>query len=606
MSAKIDYVNILYELIGSDHLPLEFHVNITYDGKLDDNVNFCNNDATYYLDWKSIRPAELNNMNKRINCKMKPLFDSLSCQNCTTIGCHDKKHLEEISHCYLELVKIFGCTLDKFKRKTVRKNKFKVIPGWNRNVKHLHSVARQCYLDWVAQGRPLSCQVHDCMLTSRRNFKAALKNCKVNENQEICRSIMEKFKMKNMREFWSEVQKQKSKVKASNIIEGESENEKIVQVFVNKFFSDQAPGDENEGEFMDLFKRKWIQGKKMHIKLSVVSLKKLISNLNSGSGHDEIHSLFLKNADEEFLSRIVSFYNMCFMHCFIPLDLLKGTVNPTIKDAKANNTNVSNYRRVMQSSCLLKIIEYHMLSIFLEKVNFNHRHLGYRKGVSTTDACFLLKEVIHENSKHREKGIVTFVDMSKAFDTVDHFILGKKLLEENIPIDLIYMLMHYLRNQSANVVWNDASSKYYNLEFGVRQGGILSPFLFNFYINSIVKDVSSMDEGCSLGIFKLNILAYADDLVLIAKNVNDMNALYSKLKSALQQHKLILNRSKSKCLFFGSALRNSPESVDLDGDCLEVVDNYKYLGHLINGNLSDEEDVADKLRKFYSSTKFSE
>ena len=84
-------------------------------------------------------------------------------------------------------------------------------------------------------------------------------------------------------------------------------------------------------------------------------------------GHDGIHSHFLKNVSECFLNNIAQFLNSCGNHCFFPDKLLRGDINPNIKDLKGNVTESSNYRPVMQSSCLLKIIEMHILSILEEK-----------------------------------------------------------------------------------------------------------------------------------------------------------------------------------------------------------------------------------------------
>ena len=153
--------------------------------------------------------------------------------------------------------------------------------------------------------------------------------------------------------------------------------------------------------------------------------------------------------------------------------------------------------------------------------------------MSTTDTCFLLKEVIYEHSKSKKTGIITFIDLSKAFDKVDHFKLGKMLMDEGITIDIVFILVHYLRNQSAKIVWNNVSSEYHGIKWGVRQGGILSPFLFKFYINSVINEISSMDEGCCIGISKVNILAYADDIALVATSVEDMDVLYDELKCKL-------------------------------------------------------------------------
>ena len=112
------------------------------------------------------------------------------------------------------------------------------------------------------------------------------------------------------------------------------------------------------------------------------------------------------------------------------------------------------------------------------------------------------------------------------------------------------MILHYLRNQKACVKWHNSSSNYMFIEKGVRQGGILSPFLFNFYINSIIEEVLSTEVGCMIGMTRCNILAYADDVVLLAPSVSHMESLYTTLSSAISRHMLTLNRDKTKCIFF--------------------------------------------------------
>ena len=79
-----------------------------------------------------------------------------------------------------------------------------------------------------------------------------------------------------------------------------------------------------------------------------------------------------------------------------------------------------------------------------EKMTFSNRQFGFKRGTSTTDACFLLKEVINNYTKDRAKVYTAFIDLSKAFDKVDHFILGNTLLRRGIPANLVSFIMHYL------------------------------------------------------------------------------------------------------------------------------------------------------------------
>ena len=243
----------------------------------------------------------------------------------------------------------------------------------------------------------------------------------------------------------------------------------------------------------------------MNLKISSHTLQKLIMRLNSGVGHDSIHTVFLKHASLSFLENIAHFLNSCFVHCYLPGDLLKGTITPILKDSRKKFTESDNYRPVMQSSCLLKIFELFILDVLSEKLVLNYRQLGYKAGVSTTDTCFILKEIMRKYTNSKKRALATFVDLSKAFDMVDHFILGTKLLELSVPVDIILILMHYLRNQKANVKWQDSYSNYVYIATGVRQGGIISPFLFKLYMDAILRDVARIEAGCKYGDMRWNI-----------------------------------------------------------------------------------------------------
>ena len=111
-------------------------------------------------------------------------------------------------------------------------------------------------------------------------------------------------------------------------------------------------------------------------------------------------------------------------------------------------------------------------------------------------------------------------------------------------------MTHIYSNQYVKVNYNNCLSSPFKLKNGVRQGGILSPLLFNIYINNVIKSVSQSKVGCKLGIFSSNIIAYADDLVVLAPSVsalqNLLNICYNETKNIL----LNFNTEKSVCVKF--------------------------------------------------------
>ena len=449
-NVSLDSFKVLHEINGSDHVPLEFVMNVKGVPHQNSYVPEMPVTSKSFVNWTKLKMEDFQKINDEIDSYLLNM-QNYSFLDCNVIGCHNKKHLQEMDEFFGELLNAVKVGSSEFETFILAKNKFKVIPGWNRRVKRLHAEARNKYLSWLNEGKPLQAASHDSMLETRRNFKHALNYCKANEHQESCQSIVEKFIGKDFKQFWIEVKKKKGCIKNTSIINGKNDNSEIAQIFAEKFLDSKNCKNVGETEFINTLKEKWHSSRKMHVKMSLPTLKKLILTLNCGMGHDGIHSLFLRNASELFLIKLILLINGWFLHCYLSTEVLKGTINPTVKDYKGNITEAANYRPVMQSSCILKLIEQHILYILSEKISVNCRQFGFQAGTSTADACFLLKEVMAKYSKCKQHGYLTFIDLSKAFDLVDHYKLGFKLIEREIPIDIIYFLMHYMRNQVANV-----------------------------------------------------------------------------------------------------------------------------------------------------------
>ena len=303
---------------------------------------------------------------------------------------------------------------------------------------------------------------------------------------------------------------------------------------------------------------------------------------------------------KDFFYNLVRFINICYNHCSLPTNLLNGIISPIVKDKKGNITDSNNYRPIMQSSNILKLIELHLLTFLEEKLNINEHQFGFVSGVS--DAAFVLKEVIHSYIHNDSCIYANFVDLSKAFDLVDHKILIDKLVKCNVPIDIIRILGVYLRNQLACIRFGSSYSDWHYVNLGVRQGGILSPLLFKFYIDSILSNINKVDFGCRFGISRLNGIAYADDLVLIAKSSHDLNILFCQLDNDIRSLRLKINEKKCKVMIFQKRKNyHNINEMTLNNTKFEVVSSYKYLGHHITYNLDDEVDIKFKLNNFYSS-----
>ena len=277
--------------------------------------------------------------------------------------------------------------------------------------------------------------------------------------------------------------------------------------------------------------------------------------------------------------------------------LTEGYFPNTMKHAeviplyKAKNKEIkNNYRPISLLITISKILEkiiYSRTYQFLDKNNLiYHSQYGFRSKHSCENA---IQELIGNIVKGKENGkhsLSVFLDLSKAFDTLDHSILLQKLEKYGIRGTALSWFSSYLNNRTMNVKVLNASgntcySEGYDLPIGAPQGSCLGPLLFLIYTNDLHKHISF----CSC-------ILFADDTTLYhtSKNINYLRwCVESDLKSIsnwFKAHKLTLNIEKSTVLFFHCSGKQIKMDLKIDGTCLPQAHLTKFLGVWIDDNLT--------------------
>ena len=199
-----------------------------------------------------------------------------------------------------------------------------------------------------------------------------------------------------------------------------------------------------------------------------------------------------------------------------------GEIRPVFKGKKLDKNNSLNYRPVMNSCMSLKILEYCFLPTMTKCLRLNNLQFGFRKNVGCLSAVTLVKETVFKYNSENSNVHCAMVDLSKAFDCVNKNILFDKLRKTKLNPKIIDLLKFMYENTSVNILFNGTRGNSWDIGNGVRQGGILSPLLYGFYTNDILESISNMNVGCSLNGYKTNIIAYADDLLLMSPTVNGL------------------------------------------------------------------------------------
>ena len=126
----------------------------------------------------------------------------------------------------------------------------------------------------------------------------------------------------------------------------------------------------------------------------------------------------------------------------------------------------------------------------------------------------------------------------------------------------------------------------------------MSPLLFNLYVNDLSAQLQKLPVGCCCGDMVVNHLMYADDIVLLAPSGKGMQTIIDTTYAYGNAYDIIFNLTKSQVMFYDTLKIGEAANNMLGDTVLNVVQTYRYLGHIITNNLSDEADMEDKMRGF--------
>ena len=285
-----------------------------------------------------------------------------------------------------------------------------------------------------------------------------------------------------------------------------------------------------------------IQNSFLYTPSDTSEIMKVITDLkNNGKGIFKIATKVLEFCKATLAPYLAHIFNTCVFQGYFPKGLKVGCITPIFKSG--NREDMKNYRPVCSLSPFSKIFEriiYNRMYSFLEKNDIlSNTQYGFRKKLSTESALINYINKIHNGLKDSQYITSIFMDLSKAFDVIDHSILKQKLEHYGFRGFFLDFIISYVQNRYYFVSINGHKSPSKIVNIGVPQGSILGPLLFLIYVNDM-KNSSNI----------LHFLQYADDSTTTYSS-NDLNNSLATIKIEcnkvldwLLANRLIINLKK--------------------------------------------------------------
>ncbi|KAL1404263.1 hypothetical protein pipiens_018974, partial [Culex pipiens pipiens] len=333
---------------------------------------------------------------------------------------------------------------------------------------------------------------------------------------------------------------------------------------------------------------------------TIDEVRAILERIKNGKtpGVDNLYAEYLKYGGERVLHDLHELLKKVWVENHMPADWKQVVVVPIPKVKKPTQTG--HYRKICLSSSAYKVYAIWILDKLQHLVGpIGNHQAAFLPGRSTTDHLFVLQRLLQERWNGGETTVLMSLDIEKAFDSVCLLTLPAILRQKGVPNNVINRVIECLRGEIQQVLWQRQLTRPMERRRGIKQGCPLSPFLFNLIMEAVLETVA--DEVVNLRLNpegSLNLpflLAFADDLIIIADQVSDVETILTSLKEHLAYVGLKLNESKCKVLVREPKGEAVPE-VEILGKVYKTTEPIKYLGVQLTARLDRPLTVRTRCR----------
>ena len=331
-------------------------------------------------------------------------------------------------------------------------------------------------------------------------------------------------------------------------------------------------------------------------------IEEAIKSMKKGKspGLDNIPGELIQAGGEIMSTALLNICNQIWKNKKWPQSWTKSLVITLPKKGDLKVCN--NYRTLSLISHPSKVL----LRVILNRLKHQAKDIiaeeqaGFMKGRSTSEQIFNLRCIIEKYQEHQEELYHVFIDFKKAFDRVWHQALWATMHKYNINKNLIALIEELYNNATSSVYLDGDFGEWFRTTVGVRQGCLLSPTLFNIFLERIMSDALDEHQSTvSIGGRTVSNLRFADDIDGLAGSQAELAELIRRLDQSCSAYGMEISAEKTKVMT-NIHVKDLQTQFKVKDSVLEIVNQFIYLGALVTDNGSKKE-ILSRMAKAQSS-----